>query len=316
MALNPKTSRSDAFKALATLVLGLFVLGVFIVLLGGQRFWERHDEYVIRFENVKDLRPGRAVRYAGLDAGRVLDLGVDPDDPARIRVVVGLTPGFALHEGTVASIAQKGMVGDYYVSLNLLGDPGPLLAPGAELPARRVADVQDVARLMGELLDNLSPRLEHIATGLERVFSDDNVRGVNEVLARLPSLAAEAEATLAVMREDWPRLSMSIRELAEQGGQSLDMLDTTLGATTRSIEGLVADLSTTVADMRTRFADSLGNVDQLTENLNADLAYDHERLVRTLENVDALTMEMHRLVRSLRERPWQLIHKNDGKAVP
>lgn len=316
MVLNPKTSRADAFKAVATVLLGLLVLGLFIVLLGGTRLWERYDEYVIRFGTVKDLRPGRTVKYAGLDVGRVLGLGVDPEDPARIRVVVGLDPDFTLLQGTVASIAQKGMVGDYFVSLDLEGAPGPRMDPGSTIPARSVADVQDVARLLGDLVGDLAPRLEHIASSLDRVLSDRNVENVSMTIERLPALVAEAEATLAVMREDWPRLSTAITSLAEQGGRSLDVLDTTLAATTRNIDGLTGELTVTMADIRARLAVSLGKIDTLTQTLGDDLAYDQERLAQALENVDSLAQEMRRLARSLRERPWQLLHKNDSKAVP
>lgn len=316
MVLNPKASRADAVKAAATVILGLLVLGLFIMLLGGVRFWERHAEYVIRFDTVKDLRPGRTVKYAGLDVGRVLRLGVDPDDPARIRVFVGLDPEFVIHEGTVASIAQKGMVGDYFISLSLEGAPGPRIAPGSAIPSRSVSDVQDVARLIGDLVRDLSPKLEHIAASLDRVLSEHNVDNLGRTLDRLPTLVAEAESTLAAMREDWPKLSSAITRLAEQGGKSLGVLDTTLATTARGIDSLTGELTLTMEDIRTRLATSMSKVDTLTQNLGDDLAYDQERLAQALENIDALAQEMRRLARSLRERPWLILHKIDGKAVP
>lgn len=100
MVLNPKSTVRDAVKAVATLAIGLAVLGLFVVLLGGHRFWEKLDAYVITFSSVRDLTPGRPVKFAGLEIGRVQKIAIDPDDPSRVKVVIGVNHDFVLYGGT------------------------------------------------------------------------------------------------------------------------------------------------------------------------------------------------------------------------
>ena len=118
-----------------TLGAGLLVLAVFMVVLGGNWFWEKYDSFDIRFRSVKDLNTGRPVKYAGLDVGRVEAIVLDPKDPRFIRVRIGVHRDFPLYKGTVARIAQKGLVGDYYVLLEIRGEPGERLAPLSDIPA-------------------------------------------------------------------------------------------------------------------------------------------------------------------------------------
>ena len=68
-------------------------------------------------------------KFAGLEIGRVQRIFVDPDDPSRIKVIIGVNHDFALHGGTFAIISQKGLVGDNYIMLDLDPPVGPVLAP-------------------------------------------------------------------------------------------------------------------------------------------------------------------------------------------
>ena len=130
MMLTAKASRADFLKAAGTLLLGLCLLGAFMVVLGGNWFWVKYDFYEIRFISIKDLSRGRVVKYAGLDVGRVESITLDDADPHFILVKIAVKKGFPLYAGTVARIAQKGLVGDYYVLLDQgIGQPG-MLAQG------------------------------------------------------------------------------------------------------------------------------------------------------------------------------------------
>jgi hypothetical protein len=59
-----------------------------------------------------------------------------------------------------------------------------------------------------------------------------------------------------------------------------------------------------------------GNVGELTAKLNEDWDYDQERLEIVLENLADLTEELRMLSRSLRERPWQIIHTPEEGELP
>lgn len=108
------------------------------------------------------MNTGRPVKYAGLDVGRVEAIVLDPKDPRYIRVRIGVHRDFPLYQGTVARIAQKGLVGDYYVLLEIRGEPGERLAPLADIPAVATMDVQELAAKAGEMLDDIQPKIKYI----------------------------------------------------------------------------------------------------------------------------------------------------------
>jgi len=131
-------ARRDTVRAWLAIVLGLVVLGLFIVVLGGFRFWEDLALYQARFRNVQDVGPGRPVKYAGLEVGRVLGTRIDPADPAYVLVDLGVEADFPIPAGTVASITQKGLVGDTFILLRLEAAPG-ISWPSREPSGRRLS---------------------------------------------------------------------------------------------------------------------------------------------------------------------------------
>lgn len=313
-------------KAAFTVAAGLLILSLFIVALGGHRFWEEQDVYVINFRSIKDLAERRPVKYAGLNIGRVLEIDVSRENPGVIAVTVGVKKDFPLHEGTRASISQKGLVGDNYVLLGLYGEAGPRLQPGAVIPAAPAADFQQVLGAMNDLIGTLKPRLEEIAEGLSLLVSPENRRNVALTLERAPVLLAQAEATLARLDSEIGGIGSQARARLAQGGELLTTLQTRLDTTMDKVDATIVnadaavgnasrDWSATLADVRRQVNTVGGRVTSLTENLESSLEYDQERIEIVLENVDELVIELRKLSRSLRERPWQVIYQPEERAL-
>jgi phospholipid/cholesterol/gamma-HCH transport system substrate-binding protein len=319
-------SRKDLIKAAVFLLIGLVTLGLLIVALGGVRFWEELDNYVIRFDTVKDLGVGRPVKFQGISAGRVLEVGIDPDNPAKIRVLIGIREELALYQGTTASISQKGLVGDNYVFLQLRGEPGPKLEPGAEIPAQPSADMNAVVAKIGNVLEDLGPRLTSIAKGIEGFVSEENSENMQRFMAKAPEvmenidravkelgpLIADARSTMSGMEEDWSKVSDAAVEGISQGRESMDRLSEDLGDTLARIEAAVSDVSgnlnRTMDVVRSRVDETGGSISEFAQALQDDWEYDQERLEMVLINLEELTEELKLFSRSLRERPWQIIH--------
>lgn len=286
----------DRMRALLALAGFLAVLSVFIVILGGYRFWERFDTYQLRFRSVKDLSTGRPVKYGGLDVGRILAIGVDPADPRYIRVDIGLRAGYPLYEGVVGRIAQKGLVGDYYVFLDPIDEPGARLQPGSTLPTVEAVDMSQLAGMIGETLAELRPRIDRMAESLEVVLSGENAAAVRELLAGAPGLLAEMRRSAVQFRTDWTRLSEDGRSAARNADKAI----TTMRV---SVEALRGDLERTLADMRVE----LKNVGALTGTMNEALRYDQRQLEDILENVERVSGDLKQLTAKLRERPWEML---------
>lgn len=300
--LTAKASRSEYAKAVGTLLLGLCILGAFMVVLGGNWFWVKYDKYDIYFQSVKDLSPGRTVKYAGLDIGRVETIDLDPTNPRRIAVRIDIRRGFPLYMGTVARIAQKGLVGDYYVLLELRGDPGPRLEPGAVLPAVATMDMQELAAKAGDLLDDLRPKINDIADNIGKLFTPENTESLKRALEGTPQLVEDLRRAANDFRKNWDTLST-------KGGAAVQTLDKTLQRMEKAVTTLEGELTKTLANFRAQ-GDRVGG---LVGDVRQSFDYDQEQLENLLKNLNRASREIKDLAGRLRERPWEILRPPSGR---
>lgn len=286
----------DTIKASVALAICLAVLGTFVVILGGYRFWENLTYYNIRFKSVKDLSSGRPVKYGGLDVGRIISIGVDEQDPRMIRVVIGLTKTVEIRQGVMARIAQKGLVGDYYVFLDpqgILGDPLP---PDSFIASVETVDMSQLAGLAGEILVDLRPRLERIAVSLEQVMTGENTAKISDLLSKAPAMVEDLRKTASQIRADFAGLASSGKDAAETASKTLKGMD-------QAVAVIKKELETTLSDIRAE----VKQVGVLTDTVHTAVRYDQAQLEDILANVEHLSSDLKHLASRLRERPWEVI---------
>ena len=293
---SEKAHVKDTIKASLAILLCLGILGAFVVVLGGYRFWEDLTVYNIRFKSVKDLSAGRPVKYGGLDVGRILSIGVDGDDPRMIRVVIGLTERIEMRDGVVARIAQKGLVGDYYVFLEPQGALGETILPGSFIPSVETVDLSQLAGLAGEILSDLRPRLEHLATSLEMILTSENSAHIAELLQKAPALIEELRSTTTQVRRDFNQLAASGRDAAVNASKTLASMD-------KAIDGVKRELEKTLSDIR----GEVKQVGGLTDTVHKAVRHDQAQLEDILSNVERVSADVKALSAKLRERPWEII---------
>ncbi len=294
--LSAKAGRSDYMKAAGTLALGLCLLGAFMIVLGGNWFWVKYDTYDVRFTSIKDLSPGRSVKYAGLDVGRVASIDLDVNDPRRILVRVNIRKGFPLFSGTVARIAQKGLVGDYYVLLELRGQPGARLEPGADIPAVTTMDVQELAAKAGDMLDDIRPKINEIADNISKLFTEENTEALRKALEGTPRLVEELRLAARDFRTNWAALST-------KGGKAAESLDASLKRVDKAVTSVETELLKTLQTFRIQ-AEGVGG---LVGDVRQGFRYDQEEVEEILKNLNRTSRDVRELAGRLRERPWELI---------
>ena len=287
----------DTIRASIAIAACLAVLGAFVVVLGGYRFWEKLDVYYIRFKSVKDLSTGRPVKYGGLDVGRILSVGVDQEDPRMILVVIGLATHLELRQGTVARIAQKGLVGDYYVFLDPQGDLGDVMPPGSFIPAIESVDLSQLAGMAGEILADLRPKIDRIATSLEQILSSDNAARLTALLEKAPGLVEDLRQTSEAIRTDMGNLSSKGQVTLDSVNKTFKTLDQTVDSVKRELERTLADIQVEVKQLGTA-----------TDSVNKAVRHDQAQLEDILANVDRLSTDLKNVSARLRERPWELIN--------
>jgi phospholipid/cholesterol/gamma-HCH transport system substrate-binding protein len=310
-------SKKDVIKALLTIILGVALLGGFIIALGGFNFWEEHHTFTVRFRTVRDLSPGSPVKYAGLRAGRVQSIAVDEKDPGFIRVLLGIRSDFPLFEGTRAFIAQKGLVGDNYVYLSLEGESGARLQPGSDIPSGETPGIQEVASRIGASFEDMLPKVEALLDRAGSLFNEENTDNVRAILQEGPLLLSESRTALAGIAENFEALSEGTRE---ELSQTLGSVNTTVQKMNTSLDTLNtvlleagASWTLTMAEARTSMNGTSSAFITLSEDVGEGIDLELEKLDHVLSQISLVLTEMEQLSRSLRERPWRLIRVPQGE---
>lgn len=164
----------------------MLALVVALLWLTGAQYSQEFVYYQTYFTGpVTGLGNGTAVKYNGIDVGRVSKLDFDPDDPKKVIVTMQLNPELKLHEDSEASIASEGLTGGSYVEIDGGKKDSPFLTRqyGQKYPVikSKPSTLQELAQSAPALV----AKLNRVGDKLNALLSDDNIKSFSDTLANL-----------------------------------------------------------------------------------------------------------------------------------
>ncbi|MCS0463953.1 MlaD family protein, partial [Burkholderia mallei] len=177
-------NKSHAFWA------GLFTIALLGAIVGAV-YWFNVDRTVrvpydlVSRSNVTGLFPDAAVRYRGLDVGKVQSINFDRGHPGQIVIRILVDTNAPITRSTFGSLGFQGVTGIAFVQLD---DTGADLAP---LPTSAKAVAQIPMR--PSLFDQLQQRGDVLLKQMEIA-----AKSVNEMLS--PEMRDQLKATAASMQ--------------------------------------------------------------------------------------------------------------------
>jgi phospholipid/cholesterol/gamma-HCH transport system substrate-binding protein len=143
-----KTSLNTAVGVFV--LIGILCLGYLSIklgkleLLGGDYYQVSAD-----FDSVSGLKKGAAVEIAGVEAGRVDKIMLDPKQSGRARVYLKMSREVKLQEDVIASVRTKGIIGDKFILLKP-GGSEKLIGPGGSI--RETESAVDLEELLSKYI--------------------------------------------------------------------------------------------------------------------------------------------------------------------
>ena len=184
-------------------LVGFIVLICFTLLLSFS-YWllkpEQADEtkkYLIRFdESVLGLNIDSAVKYRGIDVGKVTNIRINPKNSEQVEVLITILKTTPIKEKTVAKLTSQGITGLSYINLNLGDNNAPFLKTqeGEEYPIIKTIPslLENIEKSMGTVSDKVSKVLSKI----EYLLKDENQQYVSLLLEKTATFMTKMEQLL------------------------------------------------------------------------------------------------------------------------
>ncbi len=238
-------------------------------------------QYDIVFDTVAGLGQASAVRYNGIDVGKVLIIELDRANPALVRVRIEIYASIPIRVDTMATLASQGVTGVSFVALEGgRADSARLEAiPPAEVPviASKPSVVQglitDAPDLLAEAI-SLMRDIRGFTTPENKDAITAILKNVEAATARIDSLATRTESVMTAAEASLAKADAALTE-AET---AFATANTVIGD---DVPGLIATLKTAVDDVG-RSASGLREFTQTGLPKFSALATDARTLVATI----------------------------------
>jgi phospholipid/cholesterol/gamma-HCH transport system substrate-binding protein len=302
-------------------VVGAFVIVLTVAMIAGglwlssgtynRKAYDIYETYMT--ESVSGLNLNAAVRYRGVEVGRVRKIMLAPGNVEQVRVTLDIERGTPVKTDTVATLATQGLTGIAFVELKGGRKDSPVLraAPGQEAPV--IASGPSLIESLESAAPVLMANLARAVDNLNSVLDETNRRALRSTLADLATLtqtlakrSSAIDATLVGAgrtMETTARVSAQLPQLVQRFERTADAL-----------ERMATDVSDASASARSTLDSARGTLDSARSTLDgsrADVAqFTGTALPETSELVTelrGLTATMHRVIDEVERNPGVLL---------
>jgi phospholipid/cholesterol/gamma-HCH transport system substrate-binding protein len=247
--------------------------------------------------SIPGLNTQAAVRYRGLDVGKVDDIRFDPRQPGQLLVRIQVRPDTPVTRSTYATLGYQGVTGIAYVELDDDGSQPTLLPSSEQNPARIAMRPSVFDQLQNRGLAILE-QTQQVTLRLNRLLEPANQKAI---LAAFDNVSNAASEVAAIPRQLQPTLA-KMPALADQAQRTLgeiDRLSRAAGSLADSLGAMSAKLQAPngALDRIGDAADQVGAVADKLQHQTLPLANDARTTIRSLNH----TLE------NLNERPQSLL---------
>jgi phospholipid/cholesterol/gamma-HCH transport system substrate-binding protein len=311
------SKREQAWVGLFVLIAAALLIGTVLAVAG--TFSVSGVSHRAYFKSAGGLLPGATVRYAGMKAGRVESVRVDPQDSTRIEVAFTVGHAIPVKTDSVAKITSLGPLDENYVEVGTGTKDAPLAPPGSEIKSVPTVGIADLGDMIGNLapvaqqvLQNLNQRLTELQVTVARVndlLNDRNRTNVSEGLGNLNAMLAE----------DRPKVSATLANVQTASAKIIPLLDD-LKRTMKEANDALSHVDSVVLenrqDVRTAVVElkqTLLSASSLMEQLKNTMDRNTDNIDEILVNLRITTENAKQLTEALKTRPSVLIRGDTVK---
>ncbi len=297
-------------------LVGLFVvrLGAAILIvvlwLGKSGYRGRYERYyAYTRDSVSGLSVNAAVKYRGVEVGRVKEIILNPDNPEQVRLTLDIAQGTPIKDDTVALLDMQGLTG--LATVNLTGgsrNSPPLKSqPGQEYPVIKTGP-SFLVRL-DQAGTRLITNLTSITEDLRHVMDDQNQAALRQILGDL----AKVTESLAARRDRLNEGITSASHAMENMAQITDKMNEQLPALIKSLDSSAGGLQEMSKEVTRTSATMNGFLNQAQPQIEQFTGQTLVQAGNLVGELRQLTATIQKVASQLEREPNSLIF---GRVAP
>jgi phospholipid/cholesterol/gamma-HCH transport system substrate-binding protein len=282
-------------------------------------------------ESVNGLSPQSAVKFRGINVGKVDSIGFDPKQRGQVLVTISVEDGTPISKTTWGTLGFQGVTGLAFVQLDDSGAGGDPLGTDAATPAR----IPMRPSLLSKLSDQgttILVEIEEASRRMKNLLSPENQKAMNAALVNLAQAANDIssfsrntdkllDAQFGPERTNFPKLVAQTESALKEAEAAMRDAQTTL----KAFNGTAAAANTALKDYGQVAKDinapggPLDQVSAAAKNLSAATQQLNQstlpRMSRAADDTAKAATATSRTMDAIADNPQSLIYGN-GKTPP
>ncbi|HEX5623757.1 MAG TPA: MlaD family protein [Sulfuricurvum sp.] len=300
-------------------LIGLFLL-LFSSAIIGFAFWlgkyNDDESAYLRYkvyltESVAGLAPEAAVKFHGVDMGKVETIQINPHNSEEVELTLKVKKETPIKTDSFAMLKFYGITGLAYIEIEGGSKNAPLLNSDKE-KTPTIPTSPSLIKRLDESLSSVATKLSTTLDRADRIFSDTNIHNVSQALDHLRSLTEQIDGYQHQIKQ---LLAQGI-ELENNASRTLDTINDTAQSAKETTATIQTKLDSTLQSLETTSKKSHLLIQKIEAGVDRG-DYDLQNLTApTLNELNelilqskTLTREMEETLQSVQQSPSDLLFK-------
>jgi phospholipid/cholesterol/gamma-HCH transport system substrate-binding protein len=318
-------SKAQKIRAAIFFLLTTVLLVVFLFFIVGNTLFKKRDNYFITYSNVSvnGLQLGSAVKYYGINIGRVEDITFKRKNLNDVIVDISIKAGTPIKEDVKASLVGVGITGLKQIEITGGSDEAALLEPGSEIESgtSAISDITGKAEVIAEKSELLINRLNDLFDDTNREKVAGILKNTESLLASLNKVAIEKESEISDIITNMDTISVNLKnfvynaELATARINKIlmsDRIDTIIYNTEAFTDSLKQTRIKKLVNQE--LVNSINNLNLVLKQVSDTFTHidltvlkGREDLLQTLEELEEAAEYLREFSRQINENPSSLL---------
>jgi phospholipid/cholesterol/gamma-HCH transport system substrate-binding protein len=285
------------------------VLAGFLLFTAGLHLLKKREYYFIEFNDmsVGGLNPGAAVKYQGVQIGRVEDRSISPEDFTIVVVEISVRPDMAnaIRTDTQARLSSQGITGIKQIELIAGSREAELLPPGSKIQVGEtfLSDLDQRAQV-------LTNKIEQVLNNVILLTSKENSIQFGKTLHSGGSLMENADQLFKENREPIHQTLENLALVTRNLERATSSLQATMDSLHQMLTGDEAHSTLGNLHLATRHVrqqlegplpELIANMNRMTQNIDKTFTHIDLTVLSSRNNILDAMQELNETMQNVRE---------------